>query len=113
MTIFFVTGQFWNIPLNVTKYNGPIKDGDPNANYYTIAVAHPRGSHRQFVGRHYDLSWSRDVEDCLYVGNRQGGPIREVDSPNDPVIEGHYTDYIVTGAFQTMFKYSVFNSTYC
>lgn len=76
-------------------------------------MAHPRGSHRQFVGRHYDLSWSRDFEDCLYVGNRQGGPIREVDFPNDPVIEGHYTDYIVTGGFQTMFKYSVFNSTYC
>ena len=31
----------------------------------------------------------------LYVGSRQAGSINEVESPNDPVIEGQYKDYIV------------------
>ena len=46
---------------------------------------------------------------CLYVGDRQGAKgDGSHGGPNDPVIEGVYTDYEVDGPFDTDFKFSRF-----
>lgn len=103
-------GQFWNIPVNITKYNGNI-DGGVDTNYYIVSVNHPKDPPRQFVGRYYDASWDSENKNCLYVGSRQGGKIREVESPNDPVIRGSYREYVVGDAFETRFAYSVFDES--
>ena len=50
---------------------------------------------------------------CLYAGNRQGGTIQEVEDPNDSVIEGIYTDYIMNDEFTTDFKFSHFDESIC
>ena len=39
----------------------------------------------------YSLNWELKENWCLYVGNRQGGPINEVDNLNDPVLQGEYS----------------------
>ena len=38
-------------------------------------------------------------EPCFYVGNKQAGPIHEVATPNDGVIENIFKDYKVADAF--------------
>ena len=50
---------------------------------------------------------------CFYVGNRQGGTIREVEDPNDSVIEGSYADYMTAGDFSTEFTFSHFDEDRC
>ncbi len=50
---------------------------------------------------------------CLYAGNSQGGTIAELVSPNDPVLEGAYTDYIVEDAFDSAFLFSQFDDEQC
>ena len=46
---------------------------------------------------------------CLYVGDRQGAKGAGLHGgPNDPVIEGVYTDYEVDGPFDTDFRFSRF-----
>ena len=77
-----------------------------------MTVSHP-SSTRSFTGVLYDLTWEFESKQCLYVGNRQGGPIAEVDDPNDSVIEGSYQDYLTEGAFVTQFAYSVFKESEC
>eukprot|EP00731_Ephydatia_muelleri_P017036 Em0010g134a len=105
-----IIGQFWNVPVNVSSYTGPLRNGSSNAYpRYTIAVAHPLSPARRFTGILYSYTWEFDEGMCLYVGNRQAGPIYEVESPNDPVIEGAYTDYIMNDAFATDFAYSRFS----
>ena len=49
----------------------------------------------------------------LYVGSRQAGSINEVESPNDPVIEGQYKDYIVESMFGTEYQFSHFDISRC
>ena len=81
--------------------------------YYTVYVDHPKSEPRHFTGLRYPMSWEFESKECLYVGNKQGGPISEVDDPNDSVIEGDYQDYITADSFETDFKYTVFNSDMC
>ena len=108
---FSFTGQFWNIPINVVRYNEQIR-GEVRADAYTITVNYP-GQQRQFVGFLYSLNWELKESWCLYVGNRQGGPINEVDSPNDPVLQGEYSDYKVDSIFGTEYAFDHFESTRC
>ena len=58
-------------------------------------------------------TWESKKRQCLYVGNRQGGSSDEVDSPNDPVIQGRYTDYVVNDTLGTEFEYTHFDSSRC
>ena len=37
---FFYTGQFWNIPINVVRYNEQVC-GDVRADAYNITVNYP------------------------------------------------------------------------
>ena len=63
---------------------------------YTVTVQYPGSKPRSFIGDMRSLTWERRNEPCLYVGNRQGGPLNPYDAmggPNDPVIEGEYDQY--------------------
>lgn len=113
LLFLFPIGQFWNIPVTVRNFTGQPRPGVSTRNFYTITVNHPRDPPRTFVGRLYEMTWEFRPTHCLYVGNRQGGPISEVLDPNDSVIRGSYQDYIVNGLFESSFDYSVFNSTRC
>lgn len=56
------------------------------------------------------LMWELEERPCLYVGDSQAFSIYEIDKYNDGVIEGIYTDYIVSGAFDDKFNFSIFAS---
>jgi len=111
ISILIYTGQFWNIPIDVVRYNQSI-DGAMRSDAYTITVNYP-DQRRQFVGFLYPLTWEYIERQCLYVGNGQGGPTEEVDNPNDPVLQGEYTDFIVNDIFGMEFKYTHFDSSRC
>ena len=95
----------------MVRYSQPI-DGVVRSDTYFITVNYP-GQARQFVGFLYPLTWEFEENQCLFVGNGQGGPIDEVDNPNDPVIYGEYTDYKVDSIFGTEFDYDHFQSSRC
>ena len=80
---------------------------------YTVTVNHPGSPPRSFVGIRYSVTWEFEKRPCIYVGNSQAGPIDEVDTPNDSVIEGEYTEYEVASMFATSFKYSHFEDNRC
>ena len=105
-------GQFWNIPIDVAPYDGDF-DGSGRSNDYVVTVNYPGSSPRSFVGLLHSVTWELERRPCIYVGNAQAGPISEVVTPNDPVIEGDYTDYEVDSLFATDFIYSHFEASRC
>ena len=111
-----ILGQFWNVPVVAEKYEDDYGSGsgqDVN-DYYTVTVSHPSSDQRKFVAEYGTYTWTYAQTPCLYAGNRQAGPLREIqDGPNDSVIEGFYKDYIATSLFATDYKYNVFDNTKC
>ena len=104
--------------MDIDLYTGTQENLYNNTRYQVTLPprASPAGqaSGRSFTGIHYEFNWSHEKQPCIYAGNRQGGPIHEVKDPNDPVIEGHYKEYQVSGPFsEAGYKYSLFNSTVC
>ena len=97
----------------MTKFTGLLIDGTPVEDRYIINFTRPGSEPRVFTGFFYPLTWDFKEGPCLYVGNRQAGPIAEVDDPNDSVIEGTYSDYLVAGAFVTDFEFGLFNEDQC
>ena len=117
-------GQFWKAGVDIEPFTGLYDSEDNNTSnetdctdgvcdYYVVSIKHSSSTERQFVGYYYGVTWDFERRDCLYSGNSQGGPIREVENPNDSVIEGHIGDYELDGLFNTEFKYSAFNSSSC
>jgi hypothetical protein len=111
-----IMGQFWNVPVEVELYDGEYGSGsaqDVNT-YYTVKVTPPDSTPRQFVAEYGSYLWSYTQTPCLYAGNRQGGPLREVkDGPNDSAIEGLYRDYIASDFFATDHTYNRFDNSRC
>lgn len=106
-------GQFWNVPIELAEYTGPILN-DTETNRFEISVTHPDFSGtRRFTGLLLDVNWEFQKTPCFFVGNQQGGPIYEVEDPNDSVIEGGYEDYRVGGVFEPDYKYNRFDSSRC
>jgi hypothetical protein len=69
---------------------------------------------RAYTGWLYDLTWEFKEGPCLYVGNRQSGPIYEVIDPNDGVIENMYKDYRVDSAFsEEDYVFGLFSEDRC
>ena len=69
---------------------------------------------RSYTGWLYDLTWEFQEGPCLYVGNRQAGPIYEVMDPNDNVIEDRYKNYKVDSAFsEEGFDFGIFMEERC
>ena len=102
----------WNIPFFVSEYTGDRGTLEPNdpVFYVTIPITFPDNSTvRTFVAVLQDRSWERTRAQCLYAGNRQAGPIGDIpedEFPNESVIEGDYTDYIVASEYTS-------DCTYC
>jgi hypothetical protein len=69
---------------------------------------------RAYTGWLFDLTWEFEEGPCLYVGNRQSGPIGEVADPNDGVIENIYSDYMVDSAFsEENYAFRLFSKDRC
>ena len=100
MTVVEFTGEF----------GGEQRDDD-----YVITVRHPGSTPRSFVGIESSVTWELERRPCYFVGNGQAGRLVEVSppDPNDRVIEGKYSDYIVGSLFATDYTYSHFNDSMC
>ena len=109
-THHFPSGQFWNIPVNISSYTGPYGDGTaaPSDRIYSITVAYPDAPERTFIADYGKKDWL-DGRPCLYAGNHNGGPIGEVPG-SDSVIEGKYSDYEVADLFATDYGFSKFEA---
>ena len=70
---------------------------------------------RAYTGILHSTTWDHSEGPCLFVGNRQSGPIVEVSNPNDPVIQSLYTDYLVKNPFveDDEYKFGMFNEMQC
>ena len=111
----YCLGQFWNVPIQVEPYTGPVQEGVNGDNYYVITTNHPDEPQRSFVGWLWPLTWEYKLEYCLYAGQNQAGPLYEIldDTVNSPVIFGEYTDYRLDTPYATNFSYSHFEESNC
>lgn len=96
----------------VTKYNESLRDGSVSQQAYKIELQPKNKPTRTFIGFLEDVTWDFTPQQCLYVGNAQGGPINEAadGEPNDSLIEGDYTQYIMDSSYDVGFTYQHFNS---
>ena len=108
------TGQFWNIPVSVTPYTGLLRDGSQAQGLFTARITTSGATEpRIFSGWLYRLTWEFEEGPCLYVGNKQSGPIYEV-TPNDGVIAETYKDYQVDSAFsEENYNFGLFSEERC
>ena len=84
----------------------------PDNNHYAVTVSTPDDdtSLRRFFAWKAPRTWDKKSMSCLYSGNAQGGPLREVTSLSDSVIQGTYNEYKVNSLFDPEYKYEMFNS---
>lgn len=82
------------VPIDIEKYNSDF-DGSPRVDDYIVAINYLSSPPRSFVGLLSSVTWEFERRPCMYAGNSQAGPIGNVDTPNDSVIEGDYTQYDV------------------
>ncbi|XP_064387533.1 uncharacterized protein LOC135335856 isoform X2 [Halichondria panicea] len=113
-----ILGQFWNIPIQVVPYNGPFTEHqvEDDVATFSVIINSPGDSPRQFIAWLRFPSWEYERRMyCLYAGDGHAGSVYEVPAgpANGPVIEGIYTDYIVSGQFETDFEYNQFDSNMC
>ena len=112
-----IIGQFWNIPVDIAPYTGNLRDGSPSTGRYVVNITTSGGADtqtRSYTGWFYDLTWEFETGPCLYVGNRQAGPIYEVRNPNDNVIEETYKEYRVSSAFsEEGYDFGIFMESRC
>ena len=101
--------------MTVEPFTGLDRFGNPVPERYVINITSSlSGEERSYTGWLYDLTWSFEEGPCLYVGNRQAGPIYEVKDPNDPIIEGRYSEYLVKDLFsEEDFMYTLFKEENC
>ena len=106
------TGQHWNREVSVTPFTGVDRNGNPAPNRYVINLSSPiSGEERSFTGY---FTWDFEDGPCLYAGNRQAGPIYEIQEPKDLVIEGRYNEYVVDSAFsEDIYAYGMFRENMC
>ncbi len=112
-SVTMYTGQFWNIPVNISPYTGSSRDGSVIAGGYIINIT-TSGKDRSYTGLLHDITWDSKAGPCLYAGNRQSGSIYEIIDPNDGVIESIYTEYRVESAFsEASYTFSLFDEARC
>lgn len=114
LSMFSNLAQFWNVMVSVEPYTPPSKQSveqntDLQFNVTVQAAPDPEKPnqelYRSFLGDLFPRTWDNTREECLYVGNSQGGPSAEFAIFPDSVIEGSYRDYIVDSMFGTDFGY--------
>ena len=116
MYVYFASpnppGQFWNVPVTVEEFAGQF-GGEQRDDDYVITVRYLGTPPRSFVGIYHPVTWELEKRPCYFVGSGQAGPVAEVSDPNDSVIEGVYSDYIVESLFTTSYTYSHFLEDRC
>lgn len=90
-----------------------MSNGQPAEGYFNVSVSHPDSPTRNFPGFLWPLTWERRSEPCLYAGSNNAGSVQIIDGLEDTIIEGVYSDYIVSDAFDTEFKFSRFSDEFC
>ena len=100
--------------MTVQEFTG-LYDNESRTDDYIVTVRYPGTPPRSFVGLKNGVTWEMERRPCYFVGNGQGGKVskEEIAEPNDSVIEGRYTDYIVESTFATDYKYSHFDESKC
>lgn len=101
--MYFVLGQFWNIPIIPIKIN---------EDTYIEMYAPGHAKYRLIPAVFNDLVWDHSNDGCYYVGDSQGGPEKSRDSIQS-VIEGDYTQYVTNELFNTSFRYKRFDDKRC
>jgi len=100
--------------VNIGPFTGAVLGGAAPGDRFVVNITTVEGKQRSFTGWLYDLTWDHSEGPCLYVGNRQSGPIGEVLNPNDPIIESLYSNYRVTGAFdEGEYQFGMFDDSKC
>ena len=104
--------------MRVSKFTGLDRNGvavPPDSRRYVLNYTSAFSREpRTYTGWLYELTQSFEEGPCLYVGNRQAGPIYEVTDPNDGVIEGGYKSYRVPSAFsEEEYAFGLFNEDRC
>lgn len=112
-TLFYISGQFWNAPITLSSKNIDLRDPNFKKDIRVLKIMHPGSTVRYVPMWLEETSWDAQKTPCFYAGDSQGGHLYEVESPNDSLIEGTYTDYIVDNLFSTDYLFSKFNETYC
>lgn len=111
------TGQFWNVPISFVPFTKPINFQTIKGTLYVVTVTPQDGTApRKFLGEFNVHTWDNSAGPCLYAGNNQGGPSWEQwETPEipDSIIRGSYSDYRVSGLFNTNFAYSKFEEENC
>jgi hypothetical protein len=105
-------GQFWNVPVSIAPFVGKDVFGNTLMNHYMLNIT-TSDDRRSYVGMLAKYTWEIEEGPCLYVGDSQSFSIFEVEEPNDGVIQGIYTDYVVSDGFEDNFKFNVFEEGRC
>lgn len=111
-SFFLCTGQFWNVPVTITPFTGENVFGQTADDTYVLNIT-TISQQRLYVGVLGRLTWEVEEGPCLYVGDSQSDSTYEFEDPNDSVIEGLYTDYIVSEGFGDDFKFGLFDVDKC
>ena len=100
--------------MTVREFTGEF-DGNQRNDDYVITVRYPGSDLRSFVGIESSVTWELERRLCYFVGSGQAGRLAEVSAPdpNDSVIEGGYSDYIVESLFATNYTYNHFQENRC
>ena len=81
-------------------------DPELQGDFFNVTVIPPDSAPRSFLGDSFPRTWDNTREECLYVGNGQGGWSGEFKDLPGSVIEGCYSDYSVDSMFDTDFTFS-------
>lgn len=95
----------------MTQYTGFLKDGTVREDAYIVELHPPNKPSRRFLGYFSRYGWDHTRENCIYVGDSNGGRTYELPSADDSVIEGMISDYRMDDNFDTSFVYSEFEDS--
>ena len=110
------TGQFWNIPISYVPYDGELPDYlDALKEKLHIVTVEPENSSpaRSFLAEEFSRTWENRQDTCFYAGNGQAGRSGMVAAADDSVVEGSYSDYLMSSIFEHDFVYSQFEGSQC
>lgn len=93
--------------MNVQPFTPIVVIPDFEGSFFNVTVEPIDSAPRSFLGDSFPRTWDNTKEQCLYVGNGQGGPGGEYrDELPGSVIEGRYSDYMMDDMFDTDFTYA-------
>ena len=111
-SMLFVVAQFWNIPIEYTRFTGLYGDEQVTTtdDVYAVTVRYPESPARTFLAELSPHTWSGETEPCLYAGNQLGG--RSYEGRHfASVIKGRHRDYEVSSVFAHKFTFDKYDSS--